>query len=652
MEKELAGSNGAVRETATATEWSELGFHWERATAWGAAMSCYYRAAMLLRAQGDTHGAKAYFSTAFRMLGAMSQEAGVQSLQSNHIFSARSPKRLTPCLACDALTDQLAKESISEADLTALMAGNVEYILSGRNVVLRAADLHRMFEQSSELLYIGLSVVIRMAQALLGQDTADIAYHLFENALDMVHLMRRDQGQMPDVDGGTFALRNMDVCFQVFSGIFLLHINGQAPEVGFERVRRMWTVVAFAAELAKSSPDFEAHKIMALHNKVKLMESCLLQAPQLAEQIVARTEDIHRLYQRDKHSQDLIYFYNSDRVASGTSVAAKVLCLQGRFAAMHKHLEYAHQHSAKIKHFFSYASGTIGAYSIYLCYLPDVRAQLIYKELQRKQQLTGNADFCMAAPLFVEGIAQYLRFVQYRATGEDNVFDSDSAFVEELLQSRQLVQDKQDNHHMHIARMYYTGLEFVAARICYLKALRFDLQYARDRSERALSLLLSYAKLGLLHLTFTATQWAKNETLVFANLHEKLLRAQLLLLVLKHSAKVPVKVVSAGGDGASRSVGEAQEEALRDLHYCRDVALRGEYHTVLLQVGVLMQQLASHAVATPIISDSAVDINRVSIEGAELQSNAVRCLREGNSGDAEWVGMCSAALAVSEEALL
>ena len=170
----------------TATEWSELGFHWERATAWGAAMTCYYRAAMLLRAQGDARGSKVYFSTAFRMLDAMSQDADVQSLQSNHIFRARSPKRLSPRLACDALTAQLAKESISEADLAALMAENAAYLLSRRNVVLRAADLHRMFEQSSELLYTGLSVVVRMAQALLSQDTADIAYHLYENAMDMV----------------------------------------------------------------------------------------------------------------------------------------------------------------------------------------------------------------------------------------------------------------------------------------------------------------------------------------------------------------------------------------------------------------------------------------------------------------------------------
>ena len=93
---------------------------------------------------------------------------------------------------------------------------------------------------------------------------------------------------------------------------------------------------------------------------------------------------------------------------------------------------------------------------------------------------------------------------------------------------------------------------------------------------------LSYAKLGLLHLTFTATQWTKNETLVFANLHEKLLRAQLQLLVLKYSAEPPAAMTTATvspSEGSSIAVKAAWAEM--NLTYCCEMAQRGGYHTIL-----------------------------------------------------------------------
>ena len=238
------GGNSKSTGAPTASEWSEQGFHWERATAWGPAMTCYYEVAMQLHAQGGTDASKASFSLAFRMMDMMRQEAGVHSLAQNHHPEARSPSAKGARPPCDweRIVALLSQQSTSETDMAALMEENLEYILSGRSVVLCVTELHRMFEQSSELLYTGLSVMVRLAQTMLHPEPTDLSCFLFENALDMVYVLKTNKEALADVDGGVFGLRKFDICFQIYSGMFFLLLNDYVS-IGVRRIERMVAVV-------------------------------------------------------------------------------------------------------------------------------------------------------------------------------------------------------------------------------------------------------------------------------------------------------------------------------------------------------------------------------------------------------------------------
>ncbi len=79
-------------DEVSATEWHQLGFHWERATNWSSAMTCYYQSGMLLREQGDPVGCKAHFTEAFRMLEKMRQEAAIPVLGTMSAALLSSPR--------------------------------------------------------------------------------------------------------------------------------------------------------------------------------------------------------------------------------------------------------------------------------------------------------------------------------------------------------------------------------------------------------------------------------------------------------------------------------------------------------------------------------------------------------------------------------
>lgn len=272
----------------------------------------------------------------------------------------------------------------------------------------------------------------------------------------------------------------------------------------------------------------------------------------------------------------------------------------------------------KQKHFFSMAIATMGMYPMLLLCFPDAEAQVImerYVQLEAKQM---NKEFSELVLLLREALNLSVQHRQYEQIGEESVFDNESERIDEMLLARTLVQSKKPIFNLNSARLYFIAMEYVAARICYLKALRYeycaraltdgDTVAAHKAKARA------YLQLGLEHLEFTPEQDTKNEQHVFAKVNERFMRVQILL-----------KLIATSEDAAEARGMWAT--ALTNLDHCVRLGLRCDFQLVLLQAGVLMQALAS--VALPPLPPGTAE-EEISLSGLQITDN--------NTGNVENTG--------------
>jgi hypothetical protein len=301
-------------------------------------------------------------------------------------------------------------------------------------------------------------------------------------------------------------------------------------------------------------------------------------------------------------------------------------------------------------------------FTVLLVYFPGVHAQLMFDNLLRLQQKSG-ADFQVPAQIFAECMAQQNRLIQFRACGDESIFDSDSAFVENVLQTGEILQNTAINFYWNLLRLYSSALEYAAAKICAFKAVRYALLHAQDPQRGYLAKALSYLKLGLLHLIFTPEQEAQNQTFMFSNLHEKVLRAQLLIKYLQLTsgavAAAVVNTTSAAAaamssvladptEGVSRA--ELWEQARLNLSYCREMGAKHGLHGILLQTAVLMKDLSAVAsavseesAADPVRADAAV-VQALLEDGAQLYGASLAYIEEHHADCAEIVAAMTAGL--------
>lgn len=126
-------------------------------------MTCYFNSGMLLKELGDSQGCKAHFTSAYRMLDRMRHDAKVKFLDGMRVGEPRQETYVPNFQACAPVDPQSAIPD--ESQLAQLTNASIEYLSSDRNVGMNLSDLHRMFEGSSYLLYIGLSVLVRLPTA-------------------------------------------------------------------------------------------------------------------------------------------------------------------------------------------------------------------------------------------------------------------------------------------------------------------------------------------------------------------------------------------------------------------------------------------------------------------------------------------------------
>ena len=287
-EKEAA--NGFDR-MITANEHGEQGYHWERATSWGGAMISYFKSGMVLNDQGDSQGSLEYFSAALKMLDCMRHDAGI-----NYDDSGATPEDLKTLKVC------LLGKPI-EFEITPGM----NKIFCGRNSGLSIHDIFKLFDGDSELLQTAFSLLIRLAQALIGYSGSVLSYRLYEDAMDMMKIVTMYTIELIDRNGQPFDLQDKEMCFSVLSGMFLLLLMDHADDDEMKSKRS--AAVEISLIFARSDPTFEVHLVLALQSKLRLLESFLHRDPSVMGDICITAQELMSLYNAEKHSQKLIFFY-------------------------------------------------------------------------------------------------------------------------------------------------------------------------------------------------------------------------------------------------------------------------------------------------------------------------------------------------------
>ena len=405
-------------------------------------------------------------------------------------------------------------------------------------------------------------MLTRLAQSLIPTGAHELALRIFEDCIDIVHIVKKNEQPLTDLDGGEFGLRKKDVCFLMMSGMFLLLLR-DGPAQDLPRQHKMVAVVSLSVELARAMPDAEVHLLFAYINKLILLDYFLMREPSVAAHITTYSEEVLTLYSREKHSQQIVYFYNSDRVCSGLMVAVRLYCMQGRFTAAQQLLERVRALVSKLKHAFSYAMALASMFNVQLVYFPNSQALLQYDNFMLQKAKYGNSDFFEFAPMMADTMAQHLRLAQYRVCLDDSVFDNDSPTMEKVLHSGLLLQHDRVKEALNRMRIYSSAMEYVAARLCLFKALRYELLHQQHASPVHAAQMKHYLELGLLHLTFVPEQVERNAAFLFTTVHEKLLRVHLLITVLRHHAAF--EALSTAEVNAAWPTGEVNEALVRRL---------------------------------------------------------------------------------------
>lgn len=327
---------------ATSTELHEEGFHWERATGWSSAMSCYYRSAMLLDEVGAFEDSLIPLSAAYRMLNAMRNEAGVTE------------------------DFQFAPASFQAIFCHGKVQEENEHIQA-----LKKSDIVRIFGGDSTLLELGLNVLIRLAQTSFSiSDSPEVTSKLYEDALQLIMLtwnwkdalaLNQDLGKnlgladgtLDDIDpsnpspvphhpvtsspsklmrGKThtsdisevsnFGLQDPTIVFPILAGIAALYRNKQLKD-DKQRTKES-TLHDLALVLARTSPDYLPHLICAM----SLQRTLLFELGKLKESITM-ADGIVSMYNEQLHGPQLIKAYGNNRVPYTIMMHVQLLRIMG-----------------------------------------------------------------------------------------------------------------------------------------------------------------------------------------------------------------------------------------------------------------------------------------------------------------------------------
>ena len=155
----------------------EQGFHWSRANAWSHAMSCFYRSGMTLNSMGILLESRRHLLLAYTMLNKLKMKAGIQV--GDTLFPAKFQNHFDDIL----FSGSGGNNQDSHHVISSVMDSGMRK--------LQKVDVYHIFDGDSELLEVGLNVLLRLAQSCQALDSDPaITSKLFEDALEIMALVR------------------------------------------------------------------------------------------------------------------------------------------------------------------------------------------------------------------------------------------------------------------------------------------------------------------------------------------------------------------------------------------------------------------------------------------------------------------------------
>jgi hypothetical protein len=671
----------------TVTNLKEQGFHWEKATNWGSAMTCYYHAALILDEQGDGTGARMLLTSAYQMLCRMKVEADVPLPD---LMASCSKGDGTYKSFSSASTEELARKLAHLNNLNAedskSLAADLLVILTPSEAGLTFSNVHKVFEGDTTLLQTGLAVTVKLAQSLLTAGMAGVSWNLMEQVLKVASILILEEDfALPARDAGTFQLRDQSVCFLAVSGMFLLLLLNEAKDD--LRCSRRVATQELAIVMTRSNPSYEVHYVMALINRIKHLDHYIHVDSAAADQMFPVVKELMQLYSVEKHSKALVFHYGSDRVINALCCIFKMLHMQGRFAEAKPYAEYILKAMLKVKHFYSHYLGMVTFLPVWAMYHSNRTSKLLVDKLVRLEQRQRRKDLrpmllvlqewigliyrersdrraerratymtqgmtdaasaavkaCVTtstdadgegkepvsplskaaaaaaaeATLEPEGVQSPLNgskspqnstssrlgisTAQGTASvaGKGSRLHSDSPEVEEIIRSRAFAQEKNPSRRTAIQRLFMVGVELAIASICLMKVEHLEKSPDAMKPNTQNS-IVEYLNLGLEHLKFTPEDSATNETFLFSSVHEKLLRAKLLIKAGQYEAVAEKQSTNAGTDeGDKETLSDVHQEKRRELwsqafemvQTCVQIGHAHNFHAIVYQAGSLLKLL-------------------------------------------------------------
>lgn len=196
----------------------EEAYHWEKATLWGNAMHCYFRAAMLLDSIGAYIESYQHLLAAYRMLNALRKDAGLieKSAKSNFTFHELFKKIRQEFNNFDL--EATSNDLDGTNDPNALMRTSSGSFKNPRSKIMKQAsmellsnaanlstphtantgiqltkqDIIKIFGGDSHLFEVGLQVLLRLAQVIFTlDDNLNFARKLYDEALQYIMITWR-----------------------------------------------------------------------------------------------------------------------------------------------------------------------------------------------------------------------------------------------------------------------------------------------------------------------------------------------------------------------------------------------------------------------------------------------------------------------------
>jgi hypothetical protein len=639
----------------TSTELFEEGFHWERATGWSSAMSCYYRSAMLLDEVGAFQDSFLRLTAAYRMLNAMRNEAGVTE---DFQFAPASFQ------AIFSHGKDAEKENLH---------------------ALKKSDIVRIFGGDSALLELGLNVLLRLAQSSFTlSDTPEVTSKLYEDALQLIMLtwnwkeaLALDHdlainldlaGSIDDIDGpitlpsvaltaspakltrsrthnsdiseySNFGLQDPSIVFPILAGIAALYRNNKLPDD--KQHTKESTLYELSMVLARTNPAYLPHLIctMCLQRTLKFELGKVRESLTMADGIVS-------MYSHREHGAQLIKAYGDNRVPYAITMHVQLLRTVGYLTKSAVILNGVLSDLSEMSHLHSVGITVYPLVSVMLLEGSQrVALQVFQAYLALEKERGGFNFFKESNPLFLEALEVAVTHEHFMDKRDLSVFvaHSDSTASREIeawvLSKEFLPADRSGRPSLYeTLTSFGTSVEHCCGLLLLLKA-RMTCKRIEMRREQREALVWKYLFTALEYENFHISCCVEDgngdgamegspsspagpahqyiDKLAFALFGSLVTKACICAMMVHYEAELISTTLPTAAARATPEVvinkAELLREATEALKAVEQIGTSKGYHFVTLHAGVYFEVLG-------------LDVRR----GKQLQAQALDAMQELN----------------------